>query len=341
MTNRRKGPEPLYKRVIVAVVAIVIIITSGLVAGSISNISIDGVKSDSVHELYSIPFLPPVVYNRGGTAQPVATRPADTAPATTILSPVNTTVPAAPDTTTPASEATTAPASQQGEATTAPTEAPAGTSSGALSSSSSVEEIVAYFNTSANKIKTDATKVVRNYEDLQNDEEYMQVPSAVSSIAKTAMNAFLKKNETPVEYASQADIVANYPVKAQPWVSQVTADQLESATCEDDGTNYNITLTFKDDLETVNPAFGQGYGKAFNILQESEIVLDNPLVSISNVKLTYHDGVIKCTVDKATGNMTASNYSMPVILSLSANVKITTVDAQIGMIFNHDYTITY
>ena len=56
------------------------------------------------------------------------------------------------------------------------------------------------------------------------------------------MDTFLKKNETPVVYGSQQEIIDNYPVKGESWVSQLTPDMVEQFTVEDDGTNIKITM---------------------------------------------------------------------------------------------------
>lgn len=314
--SRPNEKEATFKKVAIGIAVGALALFTGMFIGSLNNITVNGGEPMSIAEALGLGA--PGVQVQSSVTPPSSEVQAP--PASDTTAPTQGVV---DDTTAPAGDSTTAPAAT------------------GLSASSSVEEIVAYFNTSANKIKTDATKVVRNYEDLHSDPEYLQVPSAVTSIADFAMNKFLKKNETPVEYATKDDIIANYPVKTQAWVSQITADQLASATCEDDGTNYNITLNFKDDNENISPTFGVGYGKAFNLMLEEEVALDYPGLSISNIRITYHNGVIKCKIDKATGNMISSNYDMPMILALTAKILFSEVDAQIGMTFAHDYTISY
>lgn len=249
------------------------------------------------------------------TTQAPATTAAPATQATTAAQPANA------DASTPAGDAS-APA---GDATTA-AQAPAG-------APTAPADILKLFNESANKIKTNATKVVRNYEDLRHDEQYLEAPGLLKSAGGKLIDKFLKKNETPVEYASNADIIANYPVKGQNFVSQATEADITNATCTDDGTYYNITLKF---VECTDPQ-GTGCANAFNTLTSQEIADGSGgLVSESSVR--YYDATITCKIEKATGNMVSANYVLPMVLSVKA---MGGINATVGMTFEHDYTITY
>ncbi|MCI6771731.1 MAG: hypothetical protein MR567_07185 [Oscillospiraceae bacterium] len=255
----------------------------------------------------------------------VAETQATTAP-TTMATTVPTTLP-------PATEATTAAQPANADASAASdASAPAGNASAPTGAPTDKAGIIKLYNESANKIKTNATKVVRNYEDLRHDEQYLEMPSLLKSVGSGLISKFLKKNETPVEYASNADIIANYPVKGQNYVSQATEADITDATCTDDGTNYNITLKF---AECTDPQ-GTGCANAFNIITSEEIAEGSGgIVSESSVR--YYDATITCKIDKATGNMVSANYVLPMVLS----VKAMGINAAVGMTFEHDYTITY
>lgn len=205
---------------------------------------------------------------------------------------------------------------------------------GASSGEKTKAEIVALFNESANKIKTNAKSVTRNYEDLQHNEEHLVLPSAVQAIGSGLINQFLKKNETPVVYGSQADIIANYPVKTQNFVSNATEADIAEATCTDDGTYYNVTLKFN---ECTDPE-GNGTASAFNIILREEVMEAAKVVQ--NFSIKYYDATIVCKIDKATGNMVSATYTLPMIMDVTAKVLIS-VDATIGMTFIDDYTIEY
>ena len=243
--------------------------------------------------------------------------PATQAPATQEQT---TAAPAANDPSTPSQNA--------GEQTTAaPADQP---STGAPSTTA---DIVKLFNESANKIKTSATKVTRNFQDYQHNEDKTELPSALSSIGKPLISKFLTKNETPLEWTG-ADIAANYPVAGESFVSNTTEADLANATCNDDGTSYNIVLTFKDCTDPV----GSGCANAFTLIKESDVKENASVVqSFSN---SFYNAQIECKIDKATGNMTWARYTLPMVLSVTAKVFVT-VDAKVGMTFIDDYTIAY
>lgn len=215
-------------------------------------------------------------------------------------------------------------------------EAPATQPSGGEQSKSlsTPAEIIAYYNEAANKVKTNATQVTRNWEDLHSDDEYLEVPSALEAIGKTLMNTFLKKDETPIVWNTKDDIIANFPVKGQQFGSNATEADLTEATCTDDGTYYNITLKFKD---CTDPQ-GTGCDAAFNIMKADDVYSAAKVVQ--NFSVDYHDAVIECKIEKATGNLVWSKHTLPMIMHVTAKV-IVSLDAQVGMTFIDDYSVTY
>ena len=227
----------------------------------------------------------------------------------------------------PSGDATTA--APSGDATTA---APADNSGVPTTKA----EILKLFTESANKIKTNATKVTRNYEDLQNVPEELKLPSALQAVGNPLLNQFLKKNETPVEYTG-ADIKANYPAQGQDYVTNATEADIAEATCTPDGSNYKVVLKFNS---CTDPADGTACAGSFNTIRTQDVYDNVPSGLIQNFSATYHDAQIEATIDKATGNMTAATYTLPITLNVTAKV-IVTLDATVGMKFIHDYTIEY
>lgn len=298
--------DPEIKKGIVIVLAIVLLFSSGNFLGSLMS------AGKTIETVSSTPSA--------------STAPASTAPASTASA---STQPAASESTAPAGGETTAPADDS-NASSAATTAPAGNSTGAPSSKA---DIVKLYNESANKIKTSASKVTRNFEDLQHNSEYTEMPGALQSIGSGLISSFLKKDETPVDYTG-AYITANYPVKGESYVSQITEADLSDATCTDDGTNYNITLKFN---ECTDPS-GNGCAAAFNIIKPDEVYSAAKVVKSFSVR--YYDASIECKIDKATGNMTWAKFTLPMVMSVTAQV-VMTLDAKVGMTFIDDYTITY
>ena len=295
--------DPEVKKGLIIALVIVLLFSSGNFLGSLmsSGKAIDKASSDVASAVATQPAT---------TTQPAATAPPATQPAAS-----ESTAPAA-DSSAPAADST-APANNN-----ASTGAP-----------SSKADIVNLYNESANKIKTNASKVTRNFEDLQHNSEYTEMPGALQSIGSGLISSFLKKNETPVDYTG-ADINANFPVKGETYVSKVTEADLSDATCTDDGTNYNITLKFN---ECTDPTTN-GCAVAFNIIKPEEVY--NAAKVVKSFSCRYYDAVIECKIDKATGNMTWVKFTLPMVLSVTAQV-LATLDAKVGMTFIDDYTITY
>lgn len=302
------------KKAFAFTLAAILVFSIGFAAGTYSNINAS-IKSDALN---------------------TTAAPNGGASTNTGLSPVN---PTEAPATTEAPAATEAPATTDAPAVTdepdstqaaAPTEKPADTTGAPKTTA----EILAYYNESANKIKTNATSVTRNWEDLHSDDEYLEVPSALQSIGKTLMNTFLKKDETPLTWSTKEEIIANYPVKGQDYVSKATEADVSSATCVDDGTYYNITINFK---ECTDPS-GSGCDNAFNVIKTEEVM--NAAKVVQQFSCKYYDAKIECKVEKATGNMVAATYTLPIIMQVTAKV-VVSLDAQVGMTFIDDYSIAY
>ena len=133
---------------------------------------------------------------------------------------------------------------------------------------------------------------------------------------------------------------AMFPVENESWSSKLTADDVDSATVTDNGSTYEIVIKVKADEPSEATAHGQGHnGKVFSVIMPT-IVTDNagPAASIiKEVKTGHKDGVIKVTVDKATGNVTQANYHFVWTLSLKA------LGASISIPFglDKDFTIAW
>ncbi len=232
----------------------------------------------------------------------------------------------APETTAPPapSEETTAASSSAETETTAPT-----------SGEKSVAEIVALYNESANKVKTNATMVIKNYEDREMQEEKLNVPGALKALANSMIPKFMGDDTEPVEYATKDEIVANFMVPEQSYVSQMTEADVAEATCTDNGTEYEIMIKMK---ETVNPSAGVGVGSAFDVIEAADV--SESVDFVTRFDATYYDCVLKCKIEKSTGNMIWANYLTPLVMEVTVNM-FGTHDASIGLSFEKDYTIKY
>ncbi|MCM1364603.1 MAG: hypothetical protein NC122_07530 [Faecalibacterium sp.] len=311
------GPDSELAKGICIALVIVILFTSGYTVGMFRGGANKTVSADTTTSAAATPDTT------------VDTTPAP-APAPT---PDTTPSPApAPSDSTPASSEQAQPSAS--DSAVAPSESAVANAGASTGAPQTPAEIIALFNESANKVKTNATRVTRNYEDLTHNEENTVMPSALESIGKGLISTFLKKDETPV-VSEGADIANGFPVKGESWGSKATEADVTEATCTDDGTSYNITLKFK---ESTDPAVGSGVGATFDIMKQEDIT--NAASIVQSASTRYYDAVVTCKIDKATGNMTWANYKLPMVLSVTAKVLVT-LDAAVGMTFEHDYTIEY
>ncbi len=242
-------------------------------------------------------------------------------------------------TTQPTTQPTTAPTTQPTTQATpdssedaAPTEAP--TEDAAPSGEMSKAEIISLFNESANRVKTEATKVVKNYEYKRMLEEHLEVPAALNSMMDTLMGSVMKDDLEPQEYTGEM-IIEKYPVPRETWSSQLTEADVVEATCIDNGTEYEITLKL---VESNNPTVGKGVAAAMDTITEED--KEGIPDMVQKMDMRYFDCVIRCKIDKASGRTTWSNYLSPVVFDCEVKM-LGTMAAKVGFSFEKDYTITY
>lgn len=193
-----------------------------------------------------------------------------------------------------------------------------------LSASSSVEDVVNYFNKAINNVKPNAKEITLTKEkNSQAGSVSGDLPKTLTSMADSLIAANMgdKDVSTVSPATSVEDKNAMFPVENENWSSQLTADDIESKEVVDNGSSYVITLNIKADEPSTDTAHGNGHnGKVFSVVMPS-IVTDNagPAASIiKDVKTGHSDGYVKITVDKASGNVTEATYYFVWTLSLTA-----------------------
>lgn len=199
----------------------------------------------------------------------------------------------------------------------------------------STAEIVELFNKSANKIKTDAKKVVKNYEKRTVNEEQLKMPAGLEDTGREMMKKYMSDDTEPIVYSTKEDIRNEYIVPDQDYVSKLQPSTVVKATCVDNGKTYEIYFKLKDQK---NPTAGNGVGAVCDVIEGYEIA---EKVSLIKKFDTYYSSCeIKATIDKTTGRMVHSNYKTPVMLDLTISM-FGTHDVTVGYTFEKDYTITY
>ncbi len=220
------------------------------------------------------------------------------------------------------------------ETTTAAAEESAATSSSSASPSTT-EEIVELFNKSANRIKKEAVKVTKNYENRIVDEDKLVVPDAIESAARSLMKTFMKDDTEPIVYDTKEDIRENYIVPGQDYVSRLKAKDVEKAVCTDNGDEYEIYILLKTEK---NPVTGEGVGSVCDIIEAHEVA--EKVSFVEEFSTEYNKCEVRVTIDKATGRVTHAIYSTSLILDMKVNL-FGTHRGSAGLTFVKDFTITY
>ena len=200
------------------------------------------------------------------------------------------------------------------------------------------EDIIALYNTAVNKVKTEATKVTRNFRNCRYDADKSVLPSAVAKMGNPMMEKYVKDDTEPVEYLTKEEIIENFPVPKQEYSSKLTAADVTKATCVDNGTEYEITLYLAD---STNPTAGVGVGAGCHFMDTTSITSNEAAASmIKKFDAIYEGCVIKCKIDKATNRVTWANFYTPFTIDAVVNI-IVELSTTVVMSYERDYTITY
>lgn len=245
-----------------------------------------------------------------------------------------TAAPATDTTAAPVADDTTA-ASAADDTTAAP--APSGTPS-------TTEEVVALYVSAYNKIASEATKATKTYDYTSNYNNILKIGdnSTLAGIAESLMGQFMVENTEAVDH----------PLENVPPVglttSPLTAADVASATCVDNGATYTVTITSTgtDDNPEVNPTVGNGSAGKIGQLIETSAITDavGNIIKFEGLALKYSDCSVTATIDKATGRITDLYYRMPGVLhfdKVTAAVIVSVNDCDIGLLGEQRWTITY
>ena len=198
----------------------------------------------------------------------------------------------------------------------------------------STAEMVDYFNKCANKVKTDATKVVKNFE--KRSVQGITVPSALQSTAETMMNKYMADDTDPIVYGTKQEIRDNFIVPNQDYVSRLKATDVVKAECKDNGKEYVIYFKIKDEK---NPTAGSGVGSVCDVIETYEIA-DKAGSLMKEFSVEYYNCEVTATIDKETGRMTHAVYKTPLKMLMVVNM-FGTHSVGANITFTKDYSITY
>ena len=196
-------------------------------------------------------------------------------------------------------------------------------------------EIVSLFNKSANKVKKNAVKVTRNYENLRYDRSGSDIPAALFVVGKPLINSWLIDHNIPVEYTESDLIKENFPVKGKDWSSKLKTKDVHKANITEKDGKYYIEL---DLAYCKSPAENTG---VCAVMEEVNLEKVKELAGIVTACETeYYDCKVECVIEKDTGNMVYVKYTQPMILNLTAG-RVRDMQATFAMSIESEYVIEY
>ncbi len=181
-----------------------------------------------------------------------------------------------------------------------------------------VAEIVAYYNAAANKVRSgEATYSLKTTNIIG---KITSPNSGIEGLANRIVPMFDQKPAVSENPAGE------FPVKGQSYGSKLQPVAIKQADCIDidKGSVYEITLKFKDEQLSDLPADPSktNHGKALNVLKADQVYEQTNkfefLVAIESFVPKYSGSYIKCTVDKATGNMKTATFYHNTIATVTA-----------------------
>lgn len=168
-----------------------------------------------------------------------------------------------------------------------------------------------YFNLHINEIKGVKAKVemsedksIGKSKDAEGNDIAMSENDYVNAAINTLDSYMLHNEGATAEYGD--DLVAFMPVKGAEYVSALTLEDVESATCVDDGMFRTITLTLK------SPALPATIEKAYDLGNVDEVMEEfkkaEKYLTVAQPTLTYNDCQILIQANIETDEVTSIEY---------------------------------
>ena len=222
----------------------------------------------------------------------------------------------------------TKPAGSGGSATQPITTKP----SGGSSTQPSKAEIISYFNTAANKVKTGRPQL-----------GYRMALSMNFSIYDQGLP--MEDETTEGTIPKGGDLNNAFPVSGKTWASRLSPSAVKSATRTLQDGKYTIQIVMEDENKVAD-ATGSVHGQAFTVLDLNEFkdAAQEKGIDIQNVTNSFRGSTITCVVDAKTGNMLSATYILKDqgSATMQANdIKLFTLPVEIDLTMRTDYTMVW
>lgn len=205
--------------------------------------------------------------------------------------------------------------------------------------------IFEYFNLHLNELKGETASVsMRQGKSIgkATDENGESIPMSdneyVNVAISTLSDLMVDESSDSIEYGG--DIKAFLPVKGEDFVSRLTLDDIESATCADNGTERQVTVTLK------SPALPATLEKAYDMNSVDDIMAEfekaNAYMTAEKPVITYKDCRIIITADIETDEVIRVEYikTADVKTSVTGEGKLESIGT-VPVIFNYSSSVTY
>ena len=186
-------------------------------------------------------------------------------------------------------------------------------------------EIVAYFNESANRVKAeqpgytwkDRVLIDQSAIECSNRMLDALAPRVLRVVSPIAKFGQWQKQDGIAKGADHK----GFPVENQSWASRLEPGFVKSATCMENGGEYQIKIVLADEDVPALPkdATATRTGKVMNAWDASmleDAKMAEPFVTITNFGTNYRDCQIACAVDKKTGSLKQITYTVSCILEI-------------------------
>lgn len=217
--------------------------------------------------------------------------------------------------------------------------APAAQQASAAKAPSTKAEILNYFNTAINKVKPGAKSITQT---LEKNYQAKSIDLGSLGVAKGIVNSLIEKNmginkeKTGKTATTLEEKNKLFPVENETWSSKLTLDDIKDAKLTEQGGNYLISITVKDDAPAATIKHGQSHhARAFSVVMPQTIKENagGAASFLKDLKVGNSDGKINVKIDKATGHVTYASYDFVWSLGVSSFGGIT---AYFGIIQNFD-----
>lgn len=209
--------------------------------------------------------------------------------------------------------------------------------------------IFEYFNIHVNELKTNAVKAAVNVsvgkniskaKDAEGNDLPMSENDYVNAAIASLSGKMLNEDGSSVAY-EDSNIVNDIPVKGAAYVSQLTLEEVESATCVDNGTLRTIIVTLKNPvaLETVEKAYD--IGSVQDVLTEFDKA-DAYMNVTKEPVLTYKDCQIIIVADIQTDEVLSIEYKKNIDVATEVTFQGTLADAGVVPVtFRYESNVKY